>query len=222
MFQCCHGGGIDQHDIWWNTRVQIGVLQTRLLWSPWQVDNFYSWLFWPAWSQHLHELWSSTPENCNRWRHYIRIWHSYGIIWVWLHVSCIIMPPSDIWQYLLHVILNISHDVDFSNVFVLAWYELHHIVPLWLDNKSGGRRKTFIRESSWCKWSPGGNGHRSHPQKLCLWIIFGARVLIGIIMITFMIGLICNEKKEGSHTNQRWNASYLHLKITPERTSRCL
>ena len=31
-------------------------------------------------------------------------------------------------------------------------------------------------------------------------IIFGAMVLVGIIMITFMIGLICNEKMHvGSH-----------------------
>ena len=57
---------------------------------------------------------------------------------------------------------------------------------------SSGRRTTFIIKRF--KWSPGGTDHGSQHQKWCFWISFGARVLVGIIMITFMIGLICNEK----------------------------
>ena len=64
------------------------------------------------------------------------------------------------------------------------------------------------RQSPWSKWSPGGNGHGrgSHPQKWCLWIIFGARVLVGIIMITSMIGLICNE-------SNAWRKPYSSAKM---------
>ena len=55
----------------------------HIYFEAWQVDNVYNRLFWPAWLQHLHEQWRSTPENCKRWRCYIRIWHGYGIPWIY-------------------------------------------------------------------------------------------------------------------------------------------